>query len=503
MPEPQRDTPPAAEAGTPEPASGIVSTQGSTPGETLVAGRYRLLRKLGEGGMGAVFLAEHVHMRKRFALKLLLPEAMASPEIVARFEREAVAAANIGHPGVCSATDFGRLDDGSFFLILEYVDGRSLRAVLQEGALSPARAAGIARQVLAALAAAHAKGVVHRDIKPENVMLVVGPTGEDVVKVLDFGIAKIDANSLGEGQGTALTRMGAIYGTPTYMAPEQAMGRAVDHRADLYAVGIMLHEMISGAPPFDGDGVIVLAKHVHEPPPMLRSPHGGVDPELAAVVGALLAKAPEDRPADAIAAIAAIDRVSRGGAQLSIDRLSRGERSLSGSGSFAAESGPFSAAQAATIAGDGAQAFAPTLVGGPAPAPAPSPAHVVIGRILARLSPVAARLGVAARDLAVAVAIVCAALLLGLAILLFRAQSAPGPQTREGAREGARDEAGASSAETAADEPAVEKSPEPAASAKRRGAGSASAAPSASASTKGRGSGGGLRGLGRKIKGLF
>ncbi|GAC1570782.1 MAG: hypothetical protein NVS3B20_23660 [Polyangiales bacterium] len=299
----------------------------------IVAERYRIERTLGEGAMGAVYLAEHVHMRKRYALKILHPE-IASPEIVARFEREAVAAANIQHPGIATATDFGRLDDGSFFLVLEYVTGNNLRTVLEQGPMHPKRALGLVRQILLALAAAHAKGVIHRDIKPENVMMVARDDGQDQLKVLDFGIAKIDSSAMGEGaapgsHAQVLTRLGAVYGTPTYMAPEQGLGTDIDARADLYAVGVMLYELITGCPPFEGDGILVIAKHVNDPPPPLVSPSSpsAVTPELRGLVSAMLAKLREDRPADAYAALDLLERADASIAAPSTNPVSTGKAS--------------------------------------------------------------------------------------------------------------------------------------------------------------------------------
>ncbi|HEX3598207.1 MAG TPA: serine/threonine-protein kinase, partial [Polyangiaceae bacterium] len=158
---------------------------------SVLAGRYRVEKLLGEGGMGRVYLAEHVLMRKPVALKVLHPEMTVIPDVVARFEREAVAAARIDHANVAQAMDFGHLADGALYFVLEYVDGRSLRALLTEGALELDRALGVARQVASALVAAHHVGIVHRDLKPDNVMLVEQPDGTDRVKVLDFGIAKL------------------------------------------------------------------------------------------------------------------------------------------------------------------------------------------------------------------------------------------------------------------------------------------------------------------------
>ncbi len=205
--------------------------------------------------MGAVYQAEHTHMRKRLAVKVLHPEMSRMPEVVARFEREAMAAAHIDHPNVAAATDFGKLDDGSFFLVLEYVEGKSLREVITEGRLELGRAMHVTRQIASALGRAHALGIVHRDLKPENVMLVARDGDPDFVKVLDFGIAKVPIGGLiGEPKttgptGQVLTQLGMVYGTPEYMAPEQALGQPVDARADLYALGVMTFEMIVGARP--------------------------------------------------------------------------------------------------------------------------------------------------------------------------------------------------------------------------------------------------------------
>ena len=276
------------------------------PGD-LVDGRYKVLSQLGEGGMGAVFVVEHTHMRKRMALKVLHPHVQ-SPEILARFEREAMAAANIEHPNVVTATDFGRTQDGGFFMVLEYIDGASLRRVLEGGPLPEARAAAIARQVTSALAKAHELGIVHRDLKPDNVMLVPRD-GAELVKVLDFGIAKVD-DLAGTG-GPALTQAGAVFGTPEYMAPEQAQGLAVDARADLYALGVMLFEMVSGRLPIDGaDFVELLTKRVTEDAPALRSVAPHASPAMEALVARLLARELSARPASARDVLAALDALA-------------------------------------------------------------------------------------------------------------------------------------------------------------------------------------------------
>lgn len=285
-------------------------TIGARPDEwvgKIVGGRYRVDALLGEGGMGRVYKAEHVHMRKNVALKLLHREMTFIPEAVARFEREAVAAARISHPHVATALDFGRAEsDGQFYLALEFVEGRSLRAVLEEeGNLPVSRVVEIVRQVADALQAAHAQGVVHRDLKPDNIMLVSAEAG-DSIKVLDFGIAKVSSESAGSGQ--QLTRMGAIFGTPEYMSPEQAAGQTVDHKSDLYALGIILYEMLTGSPPFvAGTMTAVLLDHLQREPEPLPST---VPTAVAELTLALLAKAPEDRP-DSAADVVRSLRIAR------------------------------------------------------------------------------------------------------------------------------------------------------------------------------------------------
>ena len=277
---------PADQLGAPE-----EDRKTSIEGQVL-AERYRIEQLLGSGGMGAVYRGTHIHMRKAVAVKVLHREMTVLPEVVARFEREAVAAARIEHPNVATATDFGRLDDGSFYLVLEYVEGRSLRELLDTERKLPAlRALHITAQIVAALSAAHAAGIVHRDLKPDNVMLVERKGDPDFVKVLDFGIAKLSAEDTA-GQ-PALTQIGSVFGTPEYMSPEQAKGEPVDARADLYTVGLLLYEMLTGQTPFQHDDMIaVLTAQMTQPPPPLPA---DVDPNLSALVMTQLAKEPAER----------------------------------------------------------------------------------------------------------------------------------------------------------------------------------------------------------------
>ena len=291
---------------------------------TIVGERYLIERLLGEGGMGAVYLAQHTHMRKRFAVKVLHAEMSRLHEVVARFEREAMAAAHIEHPNVAAATDFGKLADGSFFLVLEYIEGKSLRSAVARGPLELGRALHVVRQIAGALARSHALGIVHRDLKPENVMLVTREGDPNFVKVLDFGIAKVPMGEFLEehhddhardrtAAAQPLTQLGMVYGTAEYMAPEQALGQAVDARADLYALGVMAFEMISGSRPFEHESkVVLLGMHVTSPVPKMgaRAPLANVPPEVDEIVGRLLAKDAAARFGNAKELVHALDALT-------------------------------------------------------------------------------------------------------------------------------------------------------------------------------------------------
>jgi serine/threonine-protein kinase len=268
----------------------------------VIADRFRIDELLGEGGMGAVYRAFHTRIKKTVALKILRPELVSNEDIVARFEREAVAAGRIEHENVAKATDFGRLPDGAFYLALEFVRGQSLAQLIAEGPVAPDRTLGIVRQIACGIDAAHQVGIVHRDLKPDNVMLVEREGAGEVAKILDFGVAKLD---LGSDGGTAFTKAGTIVGTPEYMAPEQAGGANIDGRADLYALGVIAYEMLTGKPPFAaGDAVAIMTKHLTEAPPPLPD---SLPAEVTSLVLELLAKAPDQRPESAARVVERID----------------------------------------------------------------------------------------------------------------------------------------------------------------------------------------------------
>jgi len=255
----------------------------------VVAERYRVLERLAQGGMGAVYRGEHIELGRDVAIKFLHEWAATEPSFVKRFEVEARAMARLQHPNVAQVIDVGVVS-GAPFVVMELVAGQTLYDLLDGGPVSPPRAIELARQVLAALAHAHGHGVIHRDIKPANLIVASSEFG-DQVKVLDFGLAKIAAGA------TGLTGAFAV-GTPSYMPPEQGLGGEIDARTDLYAVGVLLFELLTGAPPFvRDDPAEVIAAHRSTPPPRLaeRMPGRVCSPELEAVVARALAKAPADR----------------------------------------------------------------------------------------------------------------------------------------------------------------------------------------------------------------
>src|SRR5882762_123407 len=277
------------------PASGSVPQQSPSLVGQVLDGRYRIIRKLGEGGMGEVFAAEHVHIEKRFAIKLLRPEIVSNPEAVIRFRQEARSSSSIGHRNIIAIEDFGQLPDGRIYMCMELLNGAALNDMITQP-MGVDRLLNILIQTGHGLAAAHFKGIIHRDMKPENVFVTIGANGEDVPKLLDFGIAKVAGN---DGQNN-LTRTGTIFGTPFYMAPEQALGNPVDARTDIYAVGVIMYEIFAGSLPFQGESFMgILTQHITtEPEPVAqRAAKAGrqLPPGLADVITRCMQKNPAQR----------------------------------------------------------------------------------------------------------------------------------------------------------------------------------------------------------------
>ena len=264
-------------------------------GETV--GSYKILEKVGEGGMGVVYRAEHTMIGRVAAIKVLLPEFSTQPNIVKRFFNEARAATAIKHPGIVDVFDYGHHADGSAYIIMEMLEGEPLSQRLARlGKLPVDLAVGIVSQIASALEAAHAKGIVHRDLKPDNVFLVpdpLVPLGERV-KLLDFGIAKLAGELRGELEAT---RAGAVLGTPQYMAPEQCLGlQEVDHRADMYALGCLLFHLLCGRPPFVSEGFgSISIEHMRSTPPSPRKLEPSIPEALEKTMLRLLEKAPTAR----------------------------------------------------------------------------------------------------------------------------------------------------------------------------------------------------------------
>ncbi len=263
-----------------------------------LAGKYEILKKIGEGGMGSVYIANQEPIDRKVAVKVLLGKLAEDEIAVKRFEQEARAISKMQHPNTVTIYDFGRTDDGDderLYIVMEFLKGRTLTDLLRaEKVLPPARACKIVRQICASLGDAHATGIIHRDLKPDNIFLTPVGGDPDWVKVLDFGVAKL-ADSEAAG---ALTQTGMIFGTPKYMSPEQAEGRPIDYRADIYALGVVLYELLVGRPPFIADTPVgLLLKHISEPPAPFGKvrPDLQIDPRIEAIVLRALDKRPDAR----------------------------------------------------------------------------------------------------------------------------------------------------------------------------------------------------------------
>ncbi|HJL20341.1 MAG TPA: serine/threonine-protein kinase [Sandaracinaceae bacterium LLY-WYZ-13_1] len=261
-------------------------------GETI-DGRYEIEKKLGEGGMGVVYKAKHVMLQKDLAMKVLRADVSKDQEIIQRFRQEAQSASAIGSQHIIDISDFGTLENGSTYFVMEFLGGRELTKVIEtEQPIAPERVAHVAMQLCDALGAAHDRGIVHRDMKPDNVFLIERGGDPDFVKVLDFGIAKVG------GANSKLTKAGQVFGTPHYMSPEQCSGQGVDHRTDIYAIGVILYEMACGKVPFDADNLMgILTKHIYEQPIPLHElpPPVNVPSGLEAVILKCLTKSADQR----------------------------------------------------------------------------------------------------------------------------------------------------------------------------------------------------------------
>ncbi len=284
---------------------------------SVIRGKYRLLSKVGQGGMGAVYKALHLAFDELRALKVIAPELLSDELFVKRFKHEAVITRKLQHPNAVRVDDIDEAEDGRPFIVMEFIEGISLKKLIREqGPLPAERVCNLIKQAAAALDAAHRLGMVHRDIKPENIALVDAPEGE-MVKVLDFGIAKVKEARIGEGQGLTLTGTGVVIGTPQYMSPEQAMGKRgdeLDGRADLYSLGIVMYQMLTADLPFKADTTMeMLLAHMQKPPAPIWVAHPELQvPEpVAMLTMRLLEKNRDLRPASGRALIQEIERAER------------------------------------------------------------------------------------------------------------------------------------------------------------------------------------------------
>jgi serine/threonine-protein kinase len=286
-------------------------------------GNYQIQRLIGEGGMGKVYLAEHPGIGRQAAVKVLTPNDASDPQIVSRFITEARAANAIRHPNIVDIYDSGVLPTGTPYIVMEFLDGETLKDTLARGPLPLEDAIDWGCQVAEALAAAHAHDVVHRDLKPENLFLVADPRrlGKKQVKVLDFGIAKLQRRTIDQ---VHKTRTGALLGTPLYMSPEQCMShKDIDTRTDIYSLGVILYEMVAGRRPFDSDGVYaIISMHINEPPVSPATFRPDLPRDLEAIIMQALAKAPADRQ-ESMAVLHSRLELARGNSAASSEALAR------------------------------------------------------------------------------------------------------------------------------------------------------------------------------------
>jgi tRNA A-37 threonylcarbamoyl transferase component Bud32 len=281
-------------------------------GQVLVS-RYRIEARLGHGAMGTVYRARHVKVGRMFAIKILHPRLLGDDKVRRRFAREAELAGSLHHLNVVSVVDTGETPDGMHYLVMEYAEGATLFQLIGDLApMSEPRVIALVRQLCAGLAHAHERGLIHRDFKPENVIIDRGSDGSDTPKIVDFGVAILRDDAI-SSNADRLTTSGLVLGTPHYMAPEHATGAPIDHRIDLFALGVMTFEMLTGRPPFDGDGVDVARANLMQDTPVMsvRVPNLRVDPLLEAFTRKMMMKSRDARPATAKAAGDLIDLIER------------------------------------------------------------------------------------------------------------------------------------------------------------------------------------------------
>ena len=265
---------------------------------TVINDRYKVLKLVGSGGMGSVYLAEHEILRKKVAIKILHYEQSKRKDTVERFKREAIAASNIGQDNIVDVTDFGYTEEGNAYFVMEYVEGRSLADVMKEKHIFPLEfVVSVASQIAFALYSAHGKGIIHRDLKPENILLATKDNVYPFVKIVDFGISKILQDEFSpEERFRTLTKSGAIFGTPEYMSPEQAAGESVEPASDIYSLGVIMYEMLTGRLPFFDDNYMkILHKHQYEFPELPSDINPDIQPDVNAIIMKCLEKKPFNR----------------------------------------------------------------------------------------------------------------------------------------------------------------------------------------------------------------
>ena len=265
---------------------------------SVINDRYKIIKLVGTGGMGSVYLAEHEILRKKVAIKILHYEQSKRKDTVERFKREAIAASNIGQDNIVDVTDFGYTEEGNAYFVMEYVEGRSLADVMKEQRVLPLEfAVSVAAQIAVALYSAHGKGIIHRDLKPENILLTNKDGIYPFVKIVDFGISKIlQDDAKPDERLRTLTKSGAIFGTPEYMSPEQAAGESVEPASDIYSLGVIMYEMLTGRLPFFDDNYMkILHKHQYEFPDLPSNVNPDIQPDVNALIMKCLEKKPFNR----------------------------------------------------------------------------------------------------------------------------------------------------------------------------------------------------------------